>query len=113
MRSHRAGQKTPSCALSRHAPRRRQYQLILGWNGAVGRIAGPLIDPSTSHPEYLLDQYMGGIGAAFAWEDRAWHTLRDRLRDCGVRVSEQATSASLTALADTLRTAALHIQKKT
>jgi very-short-patch-repair endonuclease len=92
--------------------RRRRYELIRGWNGAVGRIAGPLIDPGTSHPEYLLHQYMGGIGAAFAWEDRAWNVLRDRLRACGVRVSEQATSASLSALADTLRTASLHITEK-
>lgn len=92
--------------------RRRRYELIRGWNGAVTRIAGPLIDPGTSHPEYLLNQYMGGIGAAFAWEDRAWYALRDRLRNSGVRVSEQVTSASLTALTDTLRTAALHITEK-
>ena len=92
--------------------RRRRYELIHRWNNAVGRIAGPLIDPATSHPEYLLDQYMRGIGAAFAWEDGGWYALRDRLRACGVRVSEQATSASLAALADTLRTAALHITEK-
>ena len=92
--------------------RRRRHELILGWNGAIGRIGGPLIDPSTTHPEYLLNQYMGGIGAAFAWEDRAWYTLRDRLRACGVRVSEQATSAGLAALAETLRTTALHITEK-
>src|SRR5260370_13086709 len=91
---------------------RRRYELIRGWNGAVGRMAGPLIDPGMSHPEYLRNQYMGSIGAASAWEDRAWYALRDRLRACGVRVSEQATSAGLTALADTLRTAALHITEK-
>jgi hypothetical protein len=92
--------------------RRRRYELIHRWNNAVGRIAGPLIDPATSHPEYLLDQYMRGISAAFAWEDGARYTLRDRLRACGVRVSEHATSASLTALAETLTTATLHIAEK-
>jgi very-short-patch-repair endonuclease len=92
--------------------RRRRYELILGWNEAVGRIAGPRIDPGASHPEYLLSQYMGGLGAAFAWEDGEWHALRDRLRACGVRVPEQATSASLAALAETLRTATLHIKEK-
>src|SRR5260370_19394143 len=88
---------------------RRRYELIRGWNGAVGRIAGPLIDPGMSHPEYLLNQYMGSIGAASAWEDRAWYALRDRLRACGVLVSEQATSPGLTALADPLSKAWLHI----
>ena len=92
--------------------RRRRYELVLGWNGAVGRIAGPLINPGTSHPEYLLNQYLDGLGAAFAWEDKEWYALRDRLRACGVRVSEQATSASLAALAETLRTAGLHITEK-
>ena len=92
--------------------RRRRYELIHRWNNAVGRIAGPLIDPATSHPEYLLDQYMRGISAAFAWEDGAWHALHDRLRASGVRVPAQATSASLTALAETLRTATLHIAEK-
>ena len=92
--------------------RRRRYELILGWNEAVGRIAGPSIDQGTSHPEYLLNQYIDGLGAALAWEDREWHDLRDRLRACGVRVSEHATSASLAALAETLRTATLHIKEK-
>jgi hypothetical protein len=92
--------------------RRRRYELIRGWNGAVSRIGGPLIDPGTSHPEYLLHQYMGGIGAAFAWEDRAWYALRDRLRASGVRVPDQVTSGSLTALAEVLRTAALHVTEK-
>ncbi len=92
--------------------RRRRYELIRGWNTAVGRIGGPLIDPGTSHPEYLLHQYLGGIGAALAWEDRAWYALRDRLRTAGVRVAEQVTPAGLTALAGTLRTAALHITEK-
>jgi very-short-patch-repair endonuclease len=92
--------------------RRRRYELIHRWNNAVGRIAGPPIDPATSHPEYLLDRHVRGIDAAFAWEDGAWDALRDRLRAAGVRVSEQATSASLTALADTLRTAALHVEEK-
>ena len=75
--------------------RRRRSELIRGWNDAVGRISGPLIDPANPHPEYLLHQYMGGVSAAFAWEDRAWHTLRDRLRTAGVRVPEQVTSATL------------------
>ncbi len=92
--------------------RRRRHELILGWNEVVGRIAGPLIDPATSRPEYLLSQYMGDLDAAFAWEDREWHALGDRLRACGVRVFEQATSASLAALAETLRTAALHVAEK-
>ena len=92
--------------------RRRRYEIIQRWNNAVGRITGPLIDPGTSHPEYLLDQYMGGIGAAFAWEDGAWYALRERLQASGVRVSEQVSSTSLAALADTLRTAALHITEK-
>jgi very-short-patch-repair endonuclease len=92
--------------------RRRRYELIRGWNDAVSRISGPQIDQGASHPEYLLHQYMGGIGAAFAWEDRARYALRDRLRASGVRVPEQVTSATLTALAGTLKTAALHITEK-
>jgi very-short-patch-repair endonuclease len=92
--------------------RRRRHELILGWNEAVGRIDGPLIEVDTSRPEYLLSQYLGDLGAAFAWEDREWHALGDRLRACGVRVFEQATSASLATLAETLRTAALHIAEK-
>ena len=92
--------------------RRRRHELILGWNEAAGRIAGPLIDSATGRPEYLLNQYLGDLEAAFAWEDRDWHGLADRLRACGVRVFEQATSASLAALAETLRTAALHSAEK-
>jgi very-short-patch-repair endonuclease len=92
--------------------RRRRYELIRGWNGAADRIAGPLIDPSTGHPEYLVHQYMESIGTAFAWEDRAWYALRDRLRASGVRVPEHVTSADLSALAGMLRTAALHIRGK-
>src|SRR6185312_3546783 len=92
--------------------RRRRSELIRGWNSAVGRINGPLIDPHTTHPEYLLHQYTDGVSAAFAWEDSAWDILRDRLRACGVRVPEQVTSAALAALAGTLRTAALHIREK-
>ena len=92
--------------------RRRRYELVRGWNDAVGRIAGPMIDPSASHPEYLLHQYVDGIGAAFDWEDRAWYVLRDRLRASGVRVSEHVTSADLSALTGILRTAALHIREK-
>jgi very-short-patch-repair endonuclease len=92
--------------------RRRRYELIQGWNGAVSRIAGPMLDPSMSHPEYILHQYVGNVGAAFAWEDREWYALRDRLRTSGIRVSEHVTSADLIALAATLRTAALHIREK-
>ena len=92
--------------------RRRRYELIRGWNGAVSRVGGPLIDPGTSHPEYLLRQYMDGVAAAFAWEDRAWYALRDRLRASGVRVPEQVTSSSLAALTEVLRTAALHVTEK-
>ena len=92
--------------------RRRRYELIRRWNNAVGRIAGPLLDPAHEPPGIPPRSVHGGIGAAFAWEDGAWYALRDRLRACGVRVSEQATSASLTALADTLRTAALHVREK-
>ena len=92
--------------------RRRRYELIRRWNDAVGRVGGPLLDPSTSHPEYLLNQYIENVGAAFAWEDSTWYTLRDRLQACGVRVPHEATSASLASLADTLRTAALHAREK-
>ena len=111
-RSHRAGAEDAELCIIEARSRRRRYELIRGWNGAVSRIAGPMIDPSTSHPEYLLHQYIGDIGAAFAWEDRAWYALRDRLRASGIRVSEQVTSADLSALAATLRTAALHITEK-
>jgi very-short-patch-repair endonuclease len=92
--------------------RRRRYELVRGWNGAVGRIAGPAIDPRLSQPEYLLHQYVGGISAAYAWEDRAWYALRDRLRAAGLRVAEYVTSADLNAVAGTLRTAALHVREK-
>jgi hypothetical protein len=92
--------------------RRRRYELIRGWNDAVGRIAGPTLDPGASHPEYLLHRYVEGISAAFAWEDREWYALRDRLRSAGVRVQEHVTSAHLNALAGTLGTAALHVREK-
>ena len=92
--------------------RRRRYELIHRWNDAVGRIAGPRIDPSTSDPEYILDQHLRGIGDAFAWEDGAWDALCDRLRASGIRVPEQPTSDSLAAIAGMLRTAALHVTEK-
>ena len=92
--------------------RRRRYELIHRWNDAVGRIAGPLIDPGSSHPEYVLDEHMHAIGDAFTWEDGAWANLRDRLRVSGVHVPEQPTSADLAAVADVLRTAALHVTEK-
>ncbi|MGH3256050.1 MAG: AAA domain-containing protein [Streptosporangiaceae bacterium] len=92
--------------------RRRRYELVRGWNDAVSRIAGPMINPSDRHPEYLLHQYVGSIGAAYAWEDRAWYALRDRLRASGVRVSEHVTSTDLNSLAGALRTAALHVREK-
>ena len=92
--------------------RRRRYELVRRWNDAVGRVGGPLLDPAASHPEYLLNQYLQSISAAFAWEDSTWHALCDRLQACGVRVPREATSASLAALADTLRTAALHVREK-
>jgi very-short-patch-repair endonuclease len=92
--------------------RRKRAELIRGWNDAVGRISGPLIDPTNRHPEYQLHQYMGGVSAAFAWEDRAWHALRDRLRTAGIRVPDQVTSAALARLAEMLRTAALHVRER-
>jgi very-short-patch-repair endonuclease len=92
--------------------RRRRYELIRRWNDAVGRISGPLIDPGTSHPEYLLDQYMHGITDAFAWEDGAWEDLRERLRAAGVQAPGQPTSSDLAALAETLRTAALYVTEQ-
>ncbi len=92
--------------------RRRRYELIHRWNDAVSRIAGPLIDPGSSHPEFVLDEHMRAIGDAFAWEDGAWASLRDRLRVSGVRVQEQPTSANLAAVADVLRTASLHVTEK-
>jgi very-short-patch-repair endonuclease len=92
--------------------RRRRYELIRRWNDAVGRIGGPLLDPVASHPEYLLIQYLERVSMAFAWEDSAWHALGDRLQACGVRLPREATSVALAALADTLRTAALHVQEK-
>ena len=92
--------------------RRRRYELIRRWNGAVGRVGGPLLDPATSHPEYLLNQYLQGIDAALAWEDRTWYALCDRLQVCGIRAPRQATSTSLAALAGTLRTVALHVREK-
>jgi AAA domain len=92
--------------------RRRRYELVRRWNDTVGRVGGPLLDPGTSHPEYILNQYLESLGAALAWEDSAWCVLRDRLQACGVRVPREATSASLAALADTLRIAALHVREK-
>ena len=53
--------------------RRRRYELVRRWNDAVGRVGGPLLDPAASHPEYLLNQYLQSISAAFAWEDSTWH----------------------------------------
>lgn len=91
--------------------RRRRYELIRRWNDAASRVGGPLLDSGTSHPEYILSQYLENIGAAFAWED-TWYTLRDRLQACGVRAPHEATSARLAALAGTLRTAALHVREK-
>jgi very-short-patch-repair endonuclease len=92
--------------------RRRRYELIHRWNDAVGRIGGPLIDSAASHPEYVLDQHVRGIGDAFAWEDGAWDGLRDRLRGSGVRVPDHPASGSLTAIADMLRIAAFHVTEK-
>jgi very-short-patch-repair endonuclease len=92
--------------------RRRRFELFHRWNAAVGRVGGPPLDPNASHPEYQLSQYLHSMDAAFAWEDHAWHTLCDRLQACGVRVPREATSASLAALAETLRTAALHVREK-
>jgi very-short-patch-repair endonuclease len=91
--------------------RRRRYELIRRWNDAAARVGGPLLDPGTSHPEYMLSQYLENVGAAFAWED-TWYTLRDRLQACGVRAPHEAASARLAALAGTLRTAALHVREK-
>jgi hypothetical protein len=92
--------------------RRRRYELVRRWNGAAGRVGGPLLDPGSSHPEYVLSQYLEAIAAALAWEDSARHALRDRLQACGVRVPHQATSGGLAALAGTLRTAAQHVREK-
>jgi very-short-patch-repair endonuclease len=92
--------------------RRRRYELIRRWDDAVARIGGPCLDPAAGHPEYILDQHMRGLGDALAWEDGAWEALHDRLRAAGVRVPEQAASTDLTALADTLRIAALYVAEK-
>ena len=107
----RSAEDAELCVIAARS-RRRRYELIHRWNDAVGRIGGPPIDPGTSHPEYILDQHVRGISDAFAWEDGAWATLCDRLRACGVRVPEHPSSADLTAIADTLRTAALHVTEK-
>ena len=92
--------------------RRGRYEIIRRWNDAVGRIAGPQLDPAVSHPEYALEQHMRGVRDALAWEDGTWDTLRDRLRISGVRVPEQPASASLATIADTLRTAALFVTER-
>jgi hypothetical protein len=92
---------------------RRRYELIRRWNDAVGRVGGPLLDPGASHPEYLLSQNLQSLGAALAWEDSSWHVLCDRLQACGIRIPREASSAGLAALADTLRTTALHVREKT
>ena len=92
--------------------RRRRYELIRRWNNAVGRDRRPAARPGHQPPGILLNQYLESIGAAFAWEDSTWYELRERLQACGVRVPHEAASASLAALADTLRTAALHVREK-
>ena len=110
MKSRRTAPKNTELCILEARSRRRRYELIRRWNGAVGRVGGPLLDPTTSHPEYLLNQYLQGIDAALAWEDRTWYALCDRLQACGIRAPRQATSTSLAALAGTLRTVALHVR---
>lgn len=92
--------------------RRRRYELIRRWNDAVGRVGGPTLDPATSQPEYLLADYAGSVDDAFSWEDGEWVALRTRLQSAGVRVPLPPASGELAALADTLRTAALHVREK-
>jgi very-short-patch-repair endonuclease len=89
-----------------------RYELVRRWNDAAGRVSAPRVDPATSHPEYELAGYADALGDAFSWETGAWDTLRARLQSAGVRVPLYPESAELAALADTLRTAALHVREK-
>jgi hypothetical protein len=107
----RSGEDAELCIIEARS-RRRRYELIHRWNDAVSRIGGSLIDPGTTHPEYVLDQHVRAIGDAFAWEDGAWDGLCEQLRVSGVRVPEQPASADLAAIADTLQIAALHVTEK-
>jgi very-short-patch-repair endonuclease len=91
---------------------RLRHELILRWNSSVERAGGPRVDPAISHPEYEMAGYVDALGDAFSWETGAWDTLRARLRSAGVRVPPHPGSAELAALADTLRTAALHVREK-
>ena len=92
--------------------RRRRFELIRRWNDGVGRVGGPILDRATTAPEYLLVGLAENLGDAFSWEDGEWDNLRSRLQDVGVRVPLVPTSADLPTLADTLRTAALHVREK-
>ncbi|MDX6418889.1 MAG: hypothetical protein QOG28_3509 [Trebonia sp.] len=92
--------------------RRRRQELTRRWNDTVGRVSGPVLTSVTDTPEYQLAGHTGDLRAAFSWEDGEWEALRERLHAAGVRADEVPASAALTALADTLRVAALHIAEK-
>lgn len=109
--SPRTAEEVELC-ISEARSRRLRYELIRRWNDAVGRVGGPTLDAATSHPEYLLADLADSIGDAFSWEDREWVALRNRLQSAGVRVPTLPASGELAALADTLRTAALHVREK-
>jgi hypothetical protein len=66
----------------------------------------------TDSPEYQLAGPADDLRAAFSWADGEWEALRERLHAAGVRADEIPASATLTALADALRVAALHITEK-
>ena len=92
--------------------RRRRQELIRRWNDTVGRVSGPVLVSVTDTPEYQLAGHADDLRAAFSWEDGEWEALRERLHAAGVRADEVPASAALTALADALRVAALHITEK-
>jgi very-short-patch-repair endonuclease len=92
--------------------RRRRYELIHRWNDAIGRVGGPPLDPATSHPEYLLADLADALADAMSWEEGSWDRLQRSLRSSGVRAPILPKSEELAVLADTLRTAALHVREK-
>jgi very-short-patch-repair endonuclease len=67
---------------------------------------------ATDTPEYQLAGHVDSLRAAFSWEDGEWEALRERLHVAGVGTGDVPRSAALSALADTLRVAALHVTEK-
>ena len=107
----RTADDTELCLLEARSRRRRQ-ELFRRWNDTVSRVGGPVLAAVTGSPEYELAGPVASLRAALSWEDGEWRTLRGRLVTSGVRADEVTTSATLAALAETLRVAALHVSEK-